>query len=916
MPKPPFPWHASTVEEAVQEWQTDLSSGLGEEEVVARRARLGENVLPQAPKEPWWKQLLEQFINPLVMTLLAAAVIAAVVATLEPAAGVSGLQRYSDVIAIALIVIINALLGFFQEQRAAKALDALQKMAAPSAKVRRGAKVTVVPASSLVPGDVVELETGDQIPADLRLADSADIDVQEATLTGESTAVSKRAGALCSEDAPLAERRNMLYMGTSVVRGRGFALVVQTGADTELGHIGALMAAAKEEPTPLEMRLAVFGKWILFACLAVSAVVFAVGIIRGGQTVAGLLLTAVSLAVAAIPEGLPAITTITLALGMQRMARRGAIVRKLPAVETLGCATYVCSDKTGTMTQNQMTVRAVVAGGTALEVEGEGYRPVGRLLRDGAPVDSTTMPDLALLARAAALCNTARLEEKDGQWQVLGDPTEGALLTLAAKIGQARDSLTPGHALVREIPFSSDRRMMTVIVREPGGTERAYLKGGAEQILPRCRWLRIDGNRVLATEENLHTILDDADSLAARALRVLAIAWKPEVGDDPEEELELLGLVGMMDPPRAEVRDAVAEALSAGVQVVMITGDHRNTAVAIAKELGMWREGDLAVSGGELDTLSDQLLEERVGRVRVFARVTAEHKLRIVRALRARGQVTAMTGDGVNDAPAIKESHIGVAMGRGGTDVAREAADMVLADDNFATIVVAVREGRAIFRNIQKFIFFLLSSNAGLVLLVFFASMLDWAEPLTPLQILWINLVTNGLPALALGIDPPDPGQMREKPRRISEGILGNRDYLAMLAVGLIMAMAALYLYARAGIGAGHDETAAQHAVHMAHARTLVFTLLALSPLFHTFNCRSKTASAFKGLFSNKFLWGANALSAGIQLLTMTPALRPVFKTTWMTASDWVLVLGLSALPILAFEVWKLLIRFTSQRSG
>ncbi len=906
MPAPPVVhWHTLGAEEVAKRWGVDVALGLSADAATERRAQLGPNLLPEKPPEPAWKKLLKQFLDPLVLTLLAAAAVAAVVATLEGQShGGSVLSRFSDVIAILLIVFVNALLGFFQERKAEKALDALQKMAAHNAKVLRGGDLVVLPAAVLVPGDVVELESGDQVPADVRVIAASDVEVTEAALTGEATTVAKDARELPA-DTPLAERRSMLYMGTALARGRCRGIVVQHGGETELGRIGRLIGEVEKGKTPLEQRLADFGKKILIACLAVSALIFVFGILVSGQSLLTMLIVAVSVAVAAIPEGLPAITTITLALGMQRMAKRHAIVRELAAVETLGSTTIICTDKTGTLTQNEMTVRSVMVGLDELAVTGEGYVPQGRFELGGQEVKPSDREDLKMLLECAAICNGAQLEDSPEGWRVVGDPTEGALLTMSAKGGMWRKDLLVGRPVVREIPFASDRRMMTMVVRDSNGTEHSFVKGSADKVIPRCR-AYLQGNVSMPMDAEVRAKADAVvERLADQALRVLAFAHKPVAGDDPEANLELIGLVGMMDPPRAEVRAAVADCRKAGVRVVMITGDHKATATAIGKELDIFRPEDRAMTGAELETLSDPELDSSVDKVRVFARVTAEHKLRIVRSLKRRGSIVAMTGDGVNDGPALKEASIGIAMGRGGTDVAREASELVLADDNFATIVEAVREGRAIFRNIQKFVYFLCSSNMGLVLTVFVASFYaDAFLPLTALQILWINLVTNGVPALALGIDPPEGGQMAVPPRPPSEGILNARAYGGMMAVGIIMSACSVYLYSA-------------HGADPERARTMVFTLLALSPLFHTLNCRSSQSSILQvGLFTNRFLWVAVGASGAVQLLTMLPVLQPIFKTTALTGAEWGIVIGLSALPIPLVEAWKAFLRLRGQPAG
>ncbi len=936
--KGPIPVHAEDCAAFLVRVGVSSIDGLSAEEVQKRYAEHGPNKLPEGKKKSALRRIAEQFTNPLVLTLVAAAAIAVGVgATADPSQ--SFLTRYGDAIAILLIVILNAFLGYYQERRAEAALDALQKLSAPNARLRRGGKVVVVPAAEVVPGDILELEAGDAIAADARLVQTIDLAAEEAALTGESSASVKDATAPIAADAPLADRVTMVFTGTSIMRGKARAVVTSTGVHTELGKIGEMINSVGEQKTPLEERLDSFGKQILRVCLTLSAVLMGWGFLRGyapflkliGVASLGtprpfheLLLEAVSLAVAAIPEGLPAITTITLALGMQRMAKRGAIVRKLPAVETLGAATIIASDKTGTLTQNEMTVRQLFAGNKRFSVTGQGYEPTGRFeSEDGKPLVELPAP-LRYTLSTAALCNNAQLDEdaETKRWRIVGDPTEGALLTVAAKGKLSREALAPQNAVVGELPFDSDRKRMTVVTRDHNGKEVAHVKGSVDVLLPRCTKVSDDDGVRDLTLDDQTKILAEADRMSSEALRVLALcrrvrkgttsleltltgsppSSRADVADEVERELTFLGLVGMMDPPRAGVKEAVETCRKAGIRAVMITGDHRLTARAIALEIGLWDEGDEAITGAELAELDDETLSARIMKLRVFARTTAEQKLRIVRAFKARGHVVAMTGDGVNDAPALREAHIGVAMGLGGTDVARQAADLVLADDNFATIVEAVREGRAIYRNIQKFIFFLLSSNMGLLVAVFVVSFFGKWPPLTPLMILWINLVTNGLPALALGIDPPDAKLMSESPRNNDEGLLIKRDYLGILYVGAVMGLCAVALYAMAPQG---DEEA------LLRTRAVAFSLLALSPLFHAWSCRSPIRSLFSSrpLVSIPLIL-AVAFSAAIHLVAiLVPGLRPVFRTYGMNPNEWMLLLALAALIIPAVEVAKVVYR-------
>ncbi len=910
-----------------ERFEADPVRGLTEADAKARLAKYGTNELPSSPPPSAWKRIIAQFANPIVLTLLAAAVVATVNGASSSKSDASWLARYGDAIAIALIVVLNAVLGFYQERRAEAALDALKKMQTPNARVRRDDRVSIIAAVDLVPGDILEVEAGDAVPADARLLQTINLATLEAALTGESLPITKDARAELADDATIGDRSTMLFTGTSIMRGKGRALVVATGKDTELGKLSTLMSSQEQGKTPLEEKLDHFGKRVLWACLGISALMFGWGMIRGESSWHELLLEAVSLAVAAIPEGLPAITTITLALGMQRMAKRGAIIRKLAAVETLGSATVICTDKTGTLTQNEMTVREIYAGSASYTVTGTGYDPQGEILDlDGKATDASLSDGLRNLLATMSLANTATLEKKEGSWRVVGDPTEGALLTLAAKGGLPKESIIPSHQVVRELPFDSDRKRMTVIALDETGKEIVHTKGSADVLLPRCVAQHTATGVEPLDEAGRQVILAEAERMSGLSLRVLAVARRelgappsgslaspsaPPISGEPrstsdiEQRLTFLGLVGMIDPPRVGVKEAVKACHEAQVRAVMITGDHKLTAVAIARELGLWDEGAIALSGSELEKLNDEALQRRIDNVRVFARVTAEQKLRIVKAFKAKGHIVAMTGDGVNDAPALREAHIGIAMGKDGTDVAREAADMVLADDNFATIVDAVREGRAIWRNIQKFIFFLLSSNAGLLVTVVVASAMPSLPGLRPLMILWINLVTNGLPALALGIDPPDPTQMMEPPRKATSSLLGMREYLGIAVVGVLMGGLATACYYWPWTLPGVDK--------FEYGRAVAFSLLALSPLFHALNCRSATASIFAlrpilpiALLASMVVSGAIHLVA-----VLVPSLHDVFRTWSLSATEWLVLIMLSASIIPMIEVLKLL-----QRTG
>ena len=908
--------HNEPIEDLLAALGADAVHGLSEDAAAKKLASSGPNELPGAEPPSTLKRIFAQFANPIVLTLL----VAAVIATINGASAKASepfLVRFGDAIAIGLIVVLNAVLGLYQERRAEQALDALKRMQTPNARVRRGDVVKIIAATEVVPGDVLEIEAGDAVAADARLLQTINLATQEASLTGESLPITKDARAELPDDAPIGDRTTMLFTGTTVVRGKGRALVCTTGKNTELGKLSTMLAESKQQKTPLEEKLDRFGKQILVACIGISVVMFAWGMYVGKESWQELLLGAVSLAVAAIPEGLPAITTITLALGMQRMAKRGAIIRKLAAVETLGAATVICTDKTGTLTQNEMTVREIYAGTLSYTVSGTGYDPHGEILDTSQKaVDCLEVNALKELLATMTLASTASLERKDGAWKVVGDPTEGALLTLGAKGGIPKASLSPSHQVLKEIPFDSDRKRMTIVTLDASGKEVAHTKGSADVLLPRCEHQLTEAGLDALDEAKRSSILAEAERMSSLSLRVLAICRREltietggpssdreSVDEHIEQKLTFLGLVGMIDPPRPGVREAIQACAEAQVRAVMITGDHKLTAVAIAKELGLWDEGALAIAGAELEQLTDEALQRRIDSVRVFARVTAEQKLRIVKAFKAKGHVVAMTGDGVNDAPALKEAHIGIAMGRDGTDVAREAADMILADDNFATIVDAVREGRAIWRNIQKFIFFLLSSNAGLIVTVFVASFTPKMLGLRPLMILWINLVTNGLPALALGIDPPDATQMMEPPRKASGGLLGTREYLGIAGIGVLMGALAIVCYLWPW---NVPPDALPH-----FARAMAFSLLALSPLFHALNCRSPSESMLqmKPIIPAPLLI-AIVVSAAMHLVAIVvPSLRAVFQTYSLGTYEWIILLALSASIIPMVEGLKLMQR-------
>jgi P-type Ca2+ transporter type 2C len=883
---------------------TDAARGLAAAEARRRLDRFGPNQLQETKTAGPLALFLDQFKDFLIWVLIGAALVSGV------------LKEWVDALAIVGIVLLNAVMGFVQEFRAEKSLAALRRMASAMARVVRDGRAAVVPTTELVPGDLVELEAGDHVPADGRIVShTANFRVQEASLTGESVPVAKQQGALGAGDVPLGDRTNMAFMGTSVVSGRARALLVATGMATELGRIAGMIQAIDSEPTPLQRKLDAFGKLIVKIAFALVVLVFSLEMARGGRLVE-VLLTAVSLAVAAIPEGLPAVVTIALALGVHRMVKRHALIRKLPSVETLGCATVICSDKTGTLTRNEMTVQAVYAGDRRYDVTGSGYAPRGEFLFGGQAVPPDAGGDLGVCLACGVLCNSAQLHEEKGVHRIVGDPTEGALLTCAAKMGLWKAQMEESHPYVEELPFDSERKKMSVVRRTPGGGLAVYVKGAPDILLADCRELLVDGRRRPLAQADRDAIQRVNAGLADEAMRVLAVAYRDldvmptafEAGA-LERDLVFAGLVAMLDPPREEARAAVRRCRSAGVRTVMITGDHKNTAVAVARDLGMYGDGSLALTGAELDRWDDARLAGEVERVTVYARVSPEHKLRVVRCWRQRGHIVAMTGDGVNDAPAVKEADIGVAMGITGTDVTKEVSDMVVTDDNFASIVAAVEEGRGIYDNILKFVHYLLSCNTGEILVMLLSSLMGLPTPLLPIHILWVNLVTDGLPALALGVDPVNPGIMRRRPRDPAEPVVGRRDAAIMIAQGFFIAACtlaafALVLYVEGGT--------------LAQARTEAFIVLSLSQLFHAFNCRSRIDSIFTlGVFSNAKLVLAALVSGGLQLLvTCVPFLMPIFKTQPLGAADWTAAAALASFPLWAMEGVKWVLRRVQAAGG
>jgi Ca2+-transporting ATPase len=891
-------WHNLTVEEALEALGSG-PQGLSREEAARRLAQFGPNELERRKPLRPWLIFLGQFKDFLIILLLLAAAVSGGLAAL-------GEGDLLDPVLIVVIVLFAAGLGFLQEYRSERALEALKRLASPTATVVREGEELQLPARELVPGDVVLLHTGDRVPADGRLIEAVNLKIDEAPLTGESVAVEK-ATELLPADLELGERRNMVYMGTTVVYGRGRAVITATGMRTEFGKIAQLLQEVETPPTPLQVSLERVGKVLGVGALAICALVAGAGLFLGMfSSPLAALIWGVSLAVAAVPEALPAVITITLAIGVQRMAKRHALIRHLPAVETLGCTTYICSDKTGTLTQNEMTVRKLFLNGRLIEVSGSGYEPRGQFYRDGRPIEPREEPGLELLLRIGALCNDARLVNTNGLWEMRGDPTEGALLVLAAKAGLDPQRLLQAYPRVGEIPFTSERKMMTTIHEAPAGRV-AYAKGAPEVILSHCSLLLREGREEELTAEAKAEVLAVNQEMAAQALRVLALAYKPLAPDEPppswEKGMVFVGLAGMIDPPREEAKAAVQRCKEAKIESVMITGDHRETAVAVARELGL-ADGGLVLTGAELERLSDAEFEAMVEQVKVYARVAPLQKIRVVEALQKKGHVVAMTGDGVNDAPALKRADIGVAMGITGTDVSKEAGAMVLTDDNFASIVAAVEEGRRIFANIKKFLAYLLSCNIGEILLMLLAFIVTSAMgehilPLVALQILWVNLVTDGFPALALAVDPPEPDIMKRPPRHPKEGVFTRALVAFIGGVGLWTALVTLGVFL----------WALESGKPVVEAQSLAFVSLIMVELFNAFNCRSERHSLFKvGPLGNKWLLAACLSSFLFTLpLLYIPFLQGPFHTYPLSWADWGIVTLAGGSVLVVVELGKLI---------
>ena len=875
-------WHTLTVEESLQRLGSG-TDGLSSAEAAKRLAEFGPNELQAQARVSAWAILLEQFKNVLIIILLLATALSAF------------LGHGVEAIAITVIVLFAVILGFIQEFRAERAIEALREMAAPAATVIRDGSDKRIPAHDLVPGDLVILSTGDKVPADARLTEVVNLQTVEAALTGESAPVEKHSGPLQEETLPPADQRNMAFAGTAVTYGRGRALIVATGMTTEFGKIARMLEEVDTAKTPLQKNLDRIGKSLARAAFAVVFVIVALGLFRG-QPFVEMLIFGVALAVAVVPEALPAVVTISLALGVKRMVRRNALIRRLPAVETLGSTSVICSDKTGTLTKDEMTVRRLYVAGHMIEVSGTGYDPSGTFSTNGAGVGPSE--PLSMLLRAAALASDARVEQRNGSgtWEVKGDPTEGALVVAAAKAGLKKRELDAQFLRVSEIPFTAETKRMTTLHRAPEGVI-AYAKGAPEVIVQSCASQLTDAGIEPLDEMRRAEVLERAREMAGEALRVLAVAYKPQATvQNAETEMTLLGLTGMIDPPREEARAAVHKCEEAGIKVIMITGDHPLTAKAVAQELGI-SKGGRVVNGAELEAMDESQLEREVESIEVCARVSPAHKLRVVTALQNRGQVAAMTGDGVNDAPALKKADIGIAMGITGTDVSKEAAAMTLTDDNFASIVAAVEEGRGIFSNIKKYLMYLLSSNIGEIGLMAGATLAGLPLPLSAVQILYVNLATDGLPALALAVDPPERGLMERPPRDPRKGIFTRPVVLLMLVGGIWSAVVNLSLFVWAlNSGRGVQE-----------AMTMTFVSLVLIQFFKAYNFRSDRHSVLRDPFANKWLNLAIVWELIMLVLILyIPVLERTFGTVALPLNDWIIIVAaaLTVSPVLELTKW------------
>ncbi|MEH7084556.1 calcium-translocating P-type ATPase, SERCA-type [Neobacillus drentensis] len=876
-------FHEMKIDQVEKALETDFSSGLSQEEVKKRVNLHGLNELDEGEKQSALLLFFSQFKDFMVLVLLAATLISGL------------LGEYIDAIAIIAIVIINGFLGFFQERRAEKSLQALKELSAPQVSVLRDGQWIKIPSKEIVIGDVLKFTSGDRIGADVRVIESKSLEIEESALTGESVPVSKHIESLANPNPGIGDMENIAFMGTMITRGSGVGVVIATGMKTAMGQIADLLQNAETQDTPLQRRLEQLGKILITVALLLTVLVVVVGVLRG-HDIYEMFLAGVSLAVAAIPEGLPAIVTVALSLGVQKMIKKNAIVRKLPAVETLGCASVICSDKTGTMTQNKMTVTHLWSGGQTWTVDGVGYQPQGNFYRNERNINPKDEKALQQMLIFGMLCNHSDLVVRDDDYFLDGDPTEGALLVSAMKAGFDRPKLLDEFTIIKEFPFDSARKMMSVHVKDKQGRNFIVTKGAPDVLLGISESVLWDERTQFLNKETQVKVQEAINGLASQALRTIAIAFKPIQANtvilsehEAEKNLTLIGIQGMIDPPRPEVKKAVKECKEAGIKTVMITGDHVITAKAIASQLGIITNKSKVIDGNALSQMSVEELEDVVDDVSVFARVSPEHKLKIVKALQNRGHIVAMTGDGVNDAPAIKAADIGVAMGITGTDVAKEASALVLLDDNFATIKAAIVEGRNIYENIRKFVRYLLASNVGEILVMLFAMVLALPLPLIPIQILWVNLVTDGLPAMALGLDRPEENVMKRKPRSPDEGVfsrgLGWKVVSRGFLIGVVTLLSFMVVY-------HNDPTQLQY------AQTVAFATLVMAQLIHVFDCRSEKSVLSRNPFGNQYLVWAVISSLVLMLVVIYyQPLQPVFHTLPIAAKDWLLIVGLSSIP-------------------
>lgn len=884
-------WASMNCNEVLSKLRSDSQQGLSKREAASRLERHGPNMLREGRKISPLAIFLSQFKDFMVLVLIAATLISGL------------LGEYADAVTIFAIVILNAILGFFQEFKAETAIRALKQMAAPEANVVRGGVEQSIPSKLLVPGDLVLLSAGDKVPADLRLLDSIQLEVEESALTGESIPVRKDSEAISGVSEP-AGIKNMVFMGTSVTRGRAKGIVIGTGMSTQMGEIAGLIQEVEDTVTPLQKRLDGVGKRLVALCLCICVCVVAAGVVQGIPPFR-MFLAGVSLAVAAIPEGMPAIVTVALAIGVQKMMRRRALVRRLPAVETLGCTTIICSDKTGTLTKNEMTVKELWFEGKLVKVSGEGYRPNGDFTIADRKLNLKSYPDVALLLKIGVLCNNSRLvrsgiavgglfrREKAGDnWNIKGDPTEGALLVAGAKAGIWRESIEERETRIFEIPFDSERKRMSVLYRRDDDLY-LYVKGAPDVVLEKCSHFQQDGKPIPFTPEGREEVLAQNRRMGKNAMRVLAVAYRKvpgpatKVDETMENDMVFVGLSGMIDPPRPEVKRAVQKCKTAGIRTVMITGDHPATAVAIGKEIGLLSSGNDVITGTDLDTLTDSQLLRRIDNCAVYARVSPKHKMRIVRLLKDKGHIVSMTGDGVNDAPAVKEADIGVSMGITGTDVTKEASDMILMDDNFATIVAAIEEGRIIYDNIRKFIRYLLGCNIGEVLTMFLAMLAGLPLPLMPIQILCVNLVTDGLPAIALGLERGEKDVMERPPRHPQESVFARGLGRKIIIRGIYIGVGTLTVFIL-GLTLGEGD--------LPTARTMALCTLICFQLFYVFECKSERFPIWRiGLFSNRYLLAAVFTSICMQLAVVyVPFMQYVFQTVPLNSFHWIIVLAVT----------------------